>query len=324
MDIAAIGRQFGLNEAQTRAAMDALAPVIAAGMRRSTEDPSSMQDLLSLVLAGGYDRSLADESSLQLERTKLRGDGVLGQIFGDDKDISREVAQRLSASTGIGAAVLKKLLPVLATVVAGWLAKRMASGSPAGAGTSSGDAIGTPQSTGNDRGLGEVVRDVLREGQSGQTPPSRPTQVPPGSGSGTSLEDILGDILGGGQNGRVIVKQIPPDQMGQILKDIFGGNIPGGSSVDVPRHQPSEDALNRGRKTFDDVLGGNTRTGNAADDLLNSSRDRSEAADRRLGRRRARRLAQRPVPGTLGPSQSWLSLQIQPRAGRTRRSRASL
>ena len=34
MNIDAIGRQFGLNEAQTRAALDALAPVVAAGMRR--------------------------------------------------------------------------------------------------------------------------------------------------------------------------------------------------------------------------------------------------------------------------------------------------
>ena len=35
MDLSEIGRQFGLNEAQTGAAVEALTPVVAAGMRRN-------------------------------------------------------------------------------------------------------------------------------------------------------------------------------------------------------------------------------------------------------------------------------------------------
>jgi hypothetical protein len=276
MDIAAIGKQFGLNEAETRAAMDALAPVIAAGMRRSAADPDGLQGLLSTVLGGDYDRSLGDRESLTLDRAKPRGDEILGKIFGNNKEMSREVAQRLSTSTGIGSAVLKKLLPVLATAAAGWLAKRMSSRGAAGsdAGGGLGDVLGGGQATGSGGGLGDVVRDILGGGRSDQAPPSRSPQPTPGPrevGTGPSLEDILGDILGGGaQSGRVVVKQLPPDQMGEILKDIFGGNIPGGSAVDLPRHQPSEDTLSRGRKTLDDMLGGGTKPGNAADDLLNS------------------------------------------------------
>src|SRR5262245_17214982 len=106
MDVSAVGRQFGLSEGETRAAVDALAPVIAAGMRRSAGGSQGLQDLLSSVLAGGYDQSLSDERSLSLERAKPRGDEVLGQIFGNDKEVSREVAQRLSASTGIQSAIL--------------------------------------------------------------------------------------------------------------------------------------------------------------------------------------------------------------------------
>jgi hypothetical protein len=276
MDIAAIGRQLGLTEAQTQAAIDSLAPIIAAGMRRTAQDPNGLQDLLSSMLGGGYDRSLRDEESLTLDRAKPSGDQILGQIFGNNKDVSREVAQRLSASTGIGSAVLKKLLPILATVVAGWVAKQMSSGSAASRETSGGprDVPGGVQPTKNGGGLGDIVRDILGGGQGDQTPlpsPGQPTSRPQETGTGKSLEDVLGDILGGGaQNGRVVVKQIPPDQMRDILRDILGGNAPGGGSADLPRHQPSEDALNRGRKTLDDVLGGGTRGGNAADDLLNS------------------------------------------------------
>ena len=278
MDIAAIGRQLGLSEAETQAAMDALAPVIASGMRRTAQDPAALQDLLSSVLGGGYDRSLTREEATTFDGLKPRGDQILGQIFGNDKEVSREVAQQLSASSGIGSAVLKKLLPVLATVVAGWLAKQMGSGRAATreSGTRPGNSQHGNQRSAGGGGLGGMVPDVVVGGRDATTVPRpRPAQPPTpgagGAGSNPSLEDILGDILKGGtQNGRVIVKQIPPDQMGDILRDIFGGNPPGGGSANVPRHQPSEEAYNRGRKTLDDVLGGGTTRGNAADDLLNS------------------------------------------------------
>jgi hypothetical protein len=72
----------------------------------------------------------------------------------------------------------------------------------------------------------------------------------------------------------VIVKQIPPEQMGEILRDIFGGNFPGGGAgsgdIGRPQRRPSEEAVTRGRTTLDDILGGGSRSGNAADDLLNS------------------------------------------------------
>jgi hypothetical protein len=255
--------------------MDALAPVVASGMRRQAQDPAALQDLLSAVLAGGYDRTFIGEEAATLDGLKPRGDQILGQIFGNDKEMSREVAQRLSASTGIGSAILKKLLPVLATVVAGWLAKQVGSGRAAG--RDSGLRPGSSNSGGRTSGggLGGMVPDISIGG-SGTTPPQPRSAQPPmpgpsGTGSNGSLEDILGEILKGGtQNGRVIVKQIPPDQMGDILRDIFGGNPPGGGSASLPRHQPSDEAYNRGRKTIDDVLGGGTTRGNAADDLLNS------------------------------------------------------
>jgi hypothetical protein len=45
MDIATVGRQFGLDEQQTRAALDALVPVVAAGVRRTAQSPEGLQDI---------------------------------------------------------------------------------------------------------------------------------------------------------------------------------------------------------------------------------------------------------------------------------------
>jgi hypothetical protein len=274
MDISAIGRQFGLDDEQTRAALDALVPVVAAGMRRTAQSPEGLQEVLRQVLTGGYGGSLDDDRAVSFERAKPAGDEVLGQIFGD-KQVSREVAQQLSATSGVGAAILKKLLPIVATMVLGTLAKRMGSG-----GAMAGEQVPQPRSDGGGGGLGDILRDVLGGGGpvgGGQVAPQQvpqPQPMPePRQGGGGSLEDVLGDILsGGGGQGRVVVKQIPPDQVGDILRDIFGGDLPGGGrGFDLPpERRPSDEAVTRGRNTLDDILGRGTSSGDAADDLLNS------------------------------------------------------
>jgi hypothetical protein len=268
MDLSAIGRQFGLDEAQTRAALDALTPVVAAGVRRNAQSPEGLQDILSSVLTGGRARALEDEDAIRYENAKAPGDEILGQIFGS-KDVSREVTQQLSATSGIGGAVLKKLLPIVASIVMGQVAKKMSGGSSSGGGL--GDILGDIMGGGQQRqqpqggsggGLGDILKDVLGGGGAEPEPRQAPT------GQGGSLEDILGDILGGGKSGGV--KQVPQDQMGDILKDIFGGNFPGGGGQTQERHQPSPDAVTRGRRTLDDVLGGGTKRGDDADILLDS------------------------------------------------------
>ncbi len=56
------------------------------------------------------------------------GNGILGHLFGS-KDVSRNVATRASANTGIGADILKKMLPMVASLAMGALSQK-AAGSP--------------------------------------------------------------------------------------------------------------------------------------------------------------------------------------------------
>jgi hypothetical protein len=269
MDISAIGRQFGLSEEQTRQAMEALAPVVGAGVRRNAQTPEGLQDMMRTIFTGGHDSALGDPDSVQFDRAKPAGDEILKQIFGS-KDVSRGVAQQLSATSGIGGAILKKLLPIVATLVLGKLAKGFGGGAQAQ----------VPQSGG---GLGDILKDIFGGGGSSPMPQQRPmpmpeSQGPMGGGSGNPLEDILGEILKGGQggrNGNVVWKQLPPEQMGDILKDIFGGGFPGGASVPGGGGQgqwapPRDEAVTRGRRTIEDATGAGTSSGNMADDLLNS------------------------------------------------------
>ena len=228
--MSAVGRQFGLDEEQTRATLEALVPVVAAGMRRTAQSPEGLQEIVRSVLTGGYGGTLDDDQAVRFDRAKPAGDELLGQIFGN-KEVSREMAQQLSETSGVGAAILKKLLPIVATIVLGALAKKMGGGAMAGERS---PEVGP----GEGGGLGDIIRDVLGGGQAApqQVPQSQPPLSRPGPEQGRSLEDIIGDILSGGDQGRVIVKQTPPEQMGKILRDILGGNLPGGGGgSDLPK-----------------------------------------------------------------------------------------
>jgi hypothetical protein len=267
-----LGQQFGLSREQTLAAVAELAPVVTSGVRRNTREPDGMVSLFEALSGGGHERYLDDDNAVQYDTAKNDGNAILGHLFGR-KEVSREVAMQAAGTTGIGGAILKKMLPVIASMVMGAIFKRMTGGAPAPSprGGSGGSQGG---------GLGDIIGDILGGGRKPQ----------PRSGqSGGGLEDILGDILGGG-SGRQRSPAPQPQQrapapgggLDDLLRDILGGGMGGGSTGrSSPRQRPSsynDDAIGRGRNTLDDILGGDTRTGsgNAADDLLDS-------VNRRLG-----------------------------------------
>lgn len=162
MDLSEIGRQFGLSDEQTRAAVEALTPVVAAGMRRSGGAGGGLGDIIKSITQGG-----APEET---DAATSQGNDILGQIFGS-KEVSRGVATELSATSGIGASILKKMLPIIASIVMAQVAKQM--------GSRGGSAGG---------GLGDILGDILGGG-GGSAPQPKSTG---------GIEDILKDILGGG------------------------------------------------------------------------------------------------------------------------------
>lgn len=125
-----LGRQFGLDGSQASSALAALLPALAAGFQRRASSPSGLEALLGALSGGQQHRHLDGFSSLGQPETIDAGNGILGQIFGS-KDVSREVARRASAQTGIGSEILKQMLPVAASLVMGTLARRQFGGAPA-------------------------------------------------------------------------------------------------------------------------------------------------------------------------------------------------
>jgi hypothetical protein len=120
-----LGRQFGLSDNQVSAALTALVPALAAGFQREMSSPQGVDDLLSALGGGQHQRYIDDASVLTRADTVADGNGILGHVFGS-KDVSRQVASRAAAKTGITESVLKSMLPVVAAMVMGTMSKQMA------------------------------------------------------------------------------------------------------------------------------------------------------------------------------------------------------
>jgi hypothetical protein len=123
-----LAQNFGLREDTASSAVSALLPALAQGLSRNTSTPGGMEGLLGALTSGGHQRYLEDPSVLGDPETVQDGNGILGHILGS-KDVSRQVARNASAQTGLGEDVLKKMLPIVATIAMGALAKRNASAS---------------------------------------------------------------------------------------------------------------------------------------------------------------------------------------------------
>ncbi len=117
-----MAKELGISESQAATGASALAPAILGGMRKAQGQAAGAGGLGALLgqLGGG---GLLD-NVLGNEPTDVgRGNEVLGQIFGS-KDVSRAVAQDAASRTGLDPSLLKKMLPMLAMMVAGALAKQ--------------------------------------------------------------------------------------------------------------------------------------------------------------------------------------------------------
>lgn len=118
-----LGRQFGLDNTQAQAAVAQLLPAISSGFKQNTQNPDGLAALLGALEKGNHEQYYDDPSAMTAPQAALEGNGILGHLFGS-KDVSRAVASRASENTGIGSDILKQMLPIVASMVMGSLAKQ--------------------------------------------------------------------------------------------------------------------------------------------------------------------------------------------------------
>jgi hypothetical protein len=176
--IDAIAGQLGISPEQARSGAGALLPAILGGFKQNAQGQAGGLEGLVGMLGGLGGGGLFDNVVSSEPTDVNRGNDVLGQIFGS-KDVSRAVASDASAQSGIDASTLRRMLPLLAMIVGGYLATRGAGGG-AGAAAGGGGLGGM---------LGSVLGGVLGGGGGAQPQP----QPQPQAGGLGAMLDMDGD-----------------------------------------------------------------------------------------------------------------------------------
>lgn len=174
-----MARELGVSQTEVASGAEALAPAILGGFKKQAQSqPMGLEGLGGLLgqLGGG---GLLDQVLGPQPTDVSQGNAVLGQIFGS-KDVSRTVAQNAAAQSGLDPSLLKKMLPMLAMLVAGYMARQ------------GGNAPAESSSPGG-AGLGDLLGGLLG-GRAG----AMPGGASPGlasmldmNGDGNALDDIL-------------------------------------------------------------------------------------------------------------------------------------
>jgi hypothetical protein len=173
-----IARELGIDEHEAASAASALSPALLGGMRKQAEShPQGLAGFGGLLnqFGGG---GLLDAVLSSSPTDTAPGNNVLGQIFGS-KDVSRAVAQNAAAQTGQDPTLLKKMLPMLAMVAAGYLAKQQSAASASGQSGS---------------GLGGLLGSMFGGGRAANSPVDSLGGLINAGGQRNPLDEILGRL----------------------------------------------------------------------------------------------------------------------------------
>ena len=178
-----LGGNFGLDASQATKAIGSLLPALTQSMKKNVESDNGLEGLLGAIKNGNHSRYLDDPSLFGQggrvpETTVNEGNNILGHILGS-KDVSRKVAADAAQKTGIDISILKKLLPMVATMAMGSMGK---------------------QAQAKDSGLGGLLGGLLSGGVSQQRKSS-------------GIDSILGGLLDADKDGSVL-----DDVMGMAKK----------------------------------------------------------------------------------------------------------
>jgi hypothetical protein len=236
-----MAKQFGLSQQQAMSAVEALMPAFSVGLKRNAADPMGMGAFMQALGTGNH-ANYFDNVSKAFDPAGIQdGNSILGHLFGS-KEVSRAVAQQAAAATGVGSEILKQMLPALASMVMGGLAKQTMGNMQAAAGMGGGNVFG------------DVITDMMKQ----YTGQRRADPLPDASANpwGKMIEDMFG---GGAQQQQRQQNPLGDNPLGKIFeqmtKGMAGGGMTGGGQQQP--QNPMQD--NPFGKMLEDMFGGGAR-----------------------------------------------------------------
>ena len=120
--MSSLAREFKLTEQQTQAAVDALLPAFSLGLRQMSATPGGFANLFGMMAQPNFQAMFTGAPASDQERNT--GNDLLGMMFGSP-EMSRAVAEQAAQYAGIGSAIMKRMLPVVAAMIIGGMMRTM-------------------------------------------------------------------------------------------------------------------------------------------------------------------------------------------------------
>ena len=182
-----ISQRIGADEGQTRVAVESAIPALMAALSGEAEEPG-----LRTAIQQDHDGSIIDQlneyldGSAQLSPRTTNGAGILDHVLGDRQT---EMAQALSAKSGLDLGSIMKLLPLLAPILMGMLGKKTGGSSGGGFGLDDlGSILGGERE--DARRKNPEIGDILDQF-------AKPRSGAGASKGGGGIMDSIQDMLGG-------------------------------------------------------------------------------------------------------------------------------
>ena len=184
-----LATQFGITTEEADAAVKAVVPVLSEGFLKQASEPHAFGSFIGALGEGQHLAAFTDPAAAQATATAQKGGDILSQIL-TSHSAREEIALRASSGTGVNPDILAKMLPVIASMIFGGLAKSMEN-------QGFGGILGQLANAAGQGGLGPVLGQILGGGRSPMGPGQPPAAAPgPAGGGQGGLGGILGSILG--------------------------------------------------------------------------------------------------------------------------------
>lgn len=113
----------GLDTNNTVAALAKLLGGLNQGIQSNSAQSGGLDSLLRALKKGGHEEYLENPNRPFTDDARQDGNNILGHILGS-KNASRALAGQVEQETGISSSILKKMLPIVATMAMGALSKQ--------------------------------------------------------------------------------------------------------------------------------------------------------------------------------------------------------
>jgi hypothetical protein len=239
-----LSKQFDLSRQQAELAVEALTPAFSEGLKRNASDPYGVGAFLQALAGGGHAKYFEDAARAFQPSGVAEGNGILGHLFGS-KEVSRAIAAQVAKMTGISQETIEQMLPALASMIMGGLAKQ---------------STGQLGSAGSNNPLVEMMEKMMRQG--GMAMPQAPqpgasrADAPWGDNPfGKVLEGMFGGAAGGASPSG------GDNPFGRMFEEMMGGG-----AAKPAAKKPQANPSGRPRNPYDDLFGGMFEAGGKAQD----------------------------------------------------------